>query len=44
MKYEEGENGKVLVFEESDLDNLNFTKHWDIKEDERDKKYTWRKS
>ena len=40
MKYEEGENGKVLVFEESDLDNLNFTKHWDIKEDERDKKYT----
>lgn len=40
MKYEEGENGKVLVFEESDLDDLNFTKHWDIKEDERDKKYT----
>ena len=40
MKYEEGENGKVLVFEESDLDNLNFTKHWDIKEDECDKKYT----
>lgn len=40
MKYEEGENGKVLVFEESDLDDLDFTKHWDIKEDECDKKYT----
>ena len=40
MKYEEGENGKVLVFEESDLDNLNFTKHWDINEDKRDNKYT----
>lgn len=40
MKYEEGENGKVLVFEESDLDDFDFTKHWDIKEDECDKKYT----
>ena len=40
MKYEEGENGKVLVFEESDLDDLNFTKHWDINEDKRDNKYT----
>lgn len=40
MKYEEGENGKVLVFEESDLDDFDFTKHWDIKEDEHDKKYT----
>lgn len=40
MKYEEGENGKVLVFEESDLDDLNFTKHWNINEDERDNKYT----
>ena len=40
MKYEEGENGKVLVFEESDLADLDFTKHWNIKEDERDNKYT----
>ena len=39
MKYEEGENGKVLVFEESDLDDFDFTKHWDIKEDECDKGY-----
>ena len=40
MKYEEGENGKVLVFEESDLDDLDFTKHWNINEDKRDNKYT----
>ena len=40
MKYEEGENGKVLVFEESDLADLDFTKHWNINEDKRDNKYT----